>query len=333
MTLILSFANAYHVLQVGDRLLTIGTSPWDRAANKTVIYEATNALVTVSYSGTAYLPDLFSNSHRSIPTDQWIAQELWGAQAYEREPGKPVALTNGTPGHRLDIRAALEHLRARLGTAVTRGSMGLSSQPPILSVVGWKKSGRNWIPIYYSIDRRERRTVKFEYAVRAEEKDWHLKAESRSQVWPLPRSNVNAETEQFLLDKLVEPSDIDDVEAALISTIQFAAKSNSVIGSDCMSVLLQRPDNPYGHAHYHAFNDHPRVLERRGPNAREITHAAGYSPWVVGPSHLYAAAVIAGHSPARIGRCTIDRAGPALAHSESQNIVGFMSGQKRPPFP
>ncbi|MBS0532712.1 MAG: hypothetical protein JSR72_01525 [Proteobacteria bacterium] len=75
MTLVLSAATPGFVIQAADRLLTKTVRNQTRAsdpiANKTIVYRATDALVAISYSGVAYV--------RSQPTDEWLAELLWGA--------------------------------------------------------------------------------------------------------------------------------------------------------------------------------------------------------------------------------------------------------------
>src|SRR6476469_5543563 len=74
MTLVLSYITRGYAFQVSDRLLTrrIGTSQkqFDVLSNKNVVYLARDALVSLGYTGWAYLD--------GIPTDQWIAQKLAG---------------------------------------------------------------------------------------------------------------------------------------------------------------------------------------------------------------------------------------------------------------
>lgn len=68
MTLILTLVTPSQVLQVSDRLVTRGTSRFDEFANKNVIFLAKNALVTIGYSGLAYLD--------GVPTDHWLAEQI-----------------------------------------------------------------------------------------------------------------------------------------------------------------------------------------------------------------------------------------------------------------
>lgn len=72
MTLILTHLSAGYpyALQVTDRLVTKGGSPFDPLANKNIVYVARNAIVSIAYTGLAYID--------GIPTDVWIAERLVG---------------------------------------------------------------------------------------------------------------------------------------------------------------------------------------------------------------------------------------------------------------
>ena len=68
MTLHLTQISPLYTLQVGDRL--VSGSIHDPLANKNIIYWARDGFFTIGYSGLAYL--------QGKPTDQWIAEKLWG---------------------------------------------------------------------------------------------------------------------------------------------------------------------------------------------------------------------------------------------------------------
>ena len=68
MNLILTFASAFYVMHVGDRLVTVTAKEFDPVANKNVIYLERDAVATIGYTGRAYVDQ--------IPTDQWLAEKL-----------------------------------------------------------------------------------------------------------------------------------------------------------------------------------------------------------------------------------------------------------------
>jgi len=93
MTLILTRASRDYVLQVADRLVTLpGGQPFDAMSNKTVLYCARNGVVTMGYTGLAYLG--------GIPTDQWIVQTLIGSTLELGPSGAPAIRLGGAHGSR-----------------------------------------------------------------------------------------------------------------------------------------------------------------------------------------------------------------------------------------
>lgn len=50
--------------------------PFDPEANKTIVYVARDAIVSIGYTGRAYL--------EGRPTDQWIAEQLIGEEVASR---------------------------------------------------------------------------------------------------------------------------------------------------------------------------------------------------------------------------------------------------------
>jgi hypothetical protein len=69
VTQVLTWGCPNYFVQVSDRLVT-GGSRSDPCANKTVVYRARDALVSIGYSGIAYVDQ--------TPTDDWIVEHLWG---------------------------------------------------------------------------------------------------------------------------------------------------------------------------------------------------------------------------------------------------------------
>lgn len=156
-------------------------------------------------------------------------------------------------------------------------------------------------------------------------------------VWPMPPLNFSHASQDFLTERVSECTneakfDILRVQNVLVETIRLEADSNKTVGKDCMAVLIQNPNAPYAHAQYEAYDEQPIVLESWNPEHQPIVHAAAYSPWIVGPSHVYSASVIAGRSPAFLGDFTVDRSGPELNLGEGEGLA-FMDGQPRKPFP
>jgi hypothetical protein len=101
MTVVLTFGCPAFVMQISDRLVSVrradpttgrigGAEPFDPLSNKALIFRAADAIVSIGYSGTAYLEDR--------PTDEWIAEILWGEPLPEPGPwgGTPTVM-RGAP--------------------------------------------------------------------------------------------------------------------------------------------------------------------------------------------------------------------------------------------
>jgi hypothetical protein len=80
MSLVLTAACRLFTMQVSDRLISTEhqrTDPPEYAlSNKSIVYLALNAIVSMGYVGTAYL--------EGRPTDEWIAERLWGERLKDR---------------------------------------------------------------------------------------------------------------------------------------------------------------------------------------------------------------------------------------------------------
>jgi hypothetical protein len=59
VTLILSLVTAHYALQASDRLLTVGAGnryqPWDRVSNKSVVVLTRDGLISMGYTGPAFV--------------------------------------------------------------------------------------------------------------------------------------------------------------------------------------------------------------------------------------------------------------------------------------
>jgi hypothetical protein len=101
VTLIYSAAPPIYALQVSDRLLSSNGVSVDHEANKTVLLCGSDGIVSLSYTGPAYL--------RGMPTDNRIAEALTrGAAIQER------GMTFGPLIRPLDIGLGLRRIRDHL---------------------------------------------------------------------------------------------------------------------------------------------------------------------------------------------------------------------------
>jgi hypothetical protein len=149
MTLILTQASKDYLLQVTDRLVTRGPESFDALANKNVLYCATNALVTMAFTGHAFIGD--------IPTDQWIVETLTG-HSFDRTSEAPV-LTN-TQTHADDLGRSLSRLKQALDGApiAPKWKQSWISAPFVLCIAGWQWSKRRFRPVLGWLNKDEGKT-------------------------------------------------------------------------------------------------------------------------------------------------------------------------------
>ena len=129
MTLILSHVSRSFALQVSDRLVTKvgqGNNPsqFDVLSNKNIVYRARDAIVSICYTGPAYIG--------SLTTDDWIVQKLTGVDVSEKFGMRGFPLS-----HWLDIGQSTRLLLRELACSEI-GKQNLSFE---LVAVGWQ--GKN----------------------------------------------------------------------------------------------------------------------------------------------------------------------------------------------
>jgi len=93
MTLILNYIAPHVAVCVGDRLITRGSQTHEARFNKTVLCYARDAIVSVSFTGPAYI--------RDTSTDDWIASQILGINY---DPRAGMSFGRGGPGYLRQIR-------------------------------------------------------------------------------------------------------------------------------------------------------------------------------------------------------------------------------------
>ena len=239
MTLLLTLVARDHVLQVGDRLVTQGEREFDPESNKAVLFRAKDAVVVISYSGTAFVS--------GIPTDEWIALQLTGHVRFiARVPYRPASILG-----RLPRWADLGRTVASLVRSI-ENELSKSKESIGLVIAGWQWRRRDWDP------GAPLREVTFDgasgrLAVRALPRYWHWSRNGYPYcLSALPRANlptrVGADLRQALGSNIGAP---DACSQPLISAIREVAASNKTVGSGCMRIAMPRPTGPGVEVEYH----------------------------------------------------------------------------------
>jgi hypothetical protein len=276
VTLVLTVVSNGCVVQASDRLVTVNGKEHDPLANKTVIYIARDALSVIGYSGLAYLD--------SIPTDQRIAEILHGesfGEAHGTKLGEaPLNLRIGLAaieiGKTFERGYALLGKNAPLGYAVVAGFQ-LERKARGTRPFGWQLTNTEGGRGSFEIRRYPRHVARSSFVL---------------------FSNPDAMTaveKQELLDRLLSPQSVTDIEDALVETIRVvAARVPTAVGADAMTVALPSGNEP--------------VRARYVPAA---TDRAAYSPFVVAPACVHMPSILVGTVSLHVGAFEIILEAPA----------------------
>ena len=320
MTLILTEASIRYVVQASDRLLTQGRRQFDPVSNKTIVYLCRDALVSIAYSGRAYLDE--------TPTDQWIA-ELLTDEHFERS--QPGFLKIGPPKRSLDIGQSIELLKTELGSAISRLSPSVNSPTLHVIVAGWQWGKRQARPIATHVVNLPATPSIF--YVEKLPRYWHFEQtqENRSlrKVYftVVPTSNPLSRDEQRrtferLLHTNTSPNDSTQV---LIDAIRLAAsKKPKVVGDDCMCVYLPPPSSRVAEVVF--VPPQEQRIAMVGRHYAELP--AAFSPWVIGRGLIAAPSIVVGTSTITLGPFTVKIRAPVVP--SDAGITGVWSSQRRP---
>jgi hypothetical protein len=118
MTLIITAAVTGRIIQASDRLASVDAQPWDRTWNKSVVLRTMEALVAVSFTGSAFVG--------RRPIDQWAVETLSGVELGEGA----IAVSAET---RRGLRKSIWRLANGLRPHVRRGGF-----PTLALISGWR---------------------------------------------------------------------------------------------------------------------------------------------------------------------------------------------------
>lgn len=332
MTLVLTLVTTRYVMQVADRLVTTDGKRFDPASNKSLIYLARNAIVTIGYSGLAYLD--------GIPTDEWIAQKLWGRELPRHDDGRAVGhVLGGELRQSLDIGRAIERVRSGSQNALRkdRGALKARFLQIVLAGWQWRRMGSRTIcrPILHSIS-SERQNGQICCDVDSVPRYWHYERALRDgrlcpplMLLPIP---ITTDTPQAYMPELrtrLEPvaHRPNTSRQTLVKEIQTQAANVPTIGKDCMCIYIPRPNASVIEADYISAEWEPRI------SARGEIYSASYSPWIIGPGSLHAPSIILGTQKAQIGSFAVRLRGPSPPKGPGPRLSGASISQERPPKP
>jgi len=301
-------------MQVSDRLVTRDSAPLDFLSNKSLIIVAANGVVTLSYTGRAFLD--------AVPTDQWLAEVVRGKR-FDRSR-KPPAISFEQTLQVPDIGRNLERIRIaiqeiRLSAAIPTASIGKwYGELFEIGFVGWQWYRKKRLrPIVGSIEKAA----------------WSLSATIRY----LPRSPLQCRRIGFtavpaghvtraeltsLYSQLGRLSEVD-TESALVTQIRQISATTPIVGPDCMSVVMPRPGRAPIRVKY--FPVHQSAADLVGVKWRARLPVA-FSPWILAPAACHAPSMVNGNTSSCFGGIEISMSGPP-------SDIQVLSSQARPVDP
>jgi hypothetical protein len=106
--------------------------------------------------------------------------------------------------------------------------------------------------------------------------------------WPI---SGDGELKAFLLRGLRAASNSEAVVSHFAATIRRASKNIPTIGENLMSIVLPYPHKAPVQISFSAIEDHKVAINRL--SSTELYNTS-YSPWIIGPSSLFAPALHTG---------------------------------------
>ena len=266
MTLIVAMANPSYILQVGDRLTSqrllfatgaVRYRPWEVLANKALVYAASDALVTISYTGVAYMGDK--------NTDTWLAEQLDS----DISEGPRTAFRVGGSERRVSIGTAVKVLAERIEDFFISVPTEDRAGGLTLQIVGWKWRRRNSyeMPIIWHLSHSGGYGASTQIDRSPRYWGWE-KGQARFDAIGDRRSNplndltrrVSGATELYA----------DFVEQEMVHTIRAAsAVSSGAIGRNCISILMGLSTSD--------------VRVRYFPESSTAANYDVFTPWLIAP--------------------------------------------------
>ncbi|HET6177760.1 MAG TPA: hypothetical protein VFE61_12550 [Candidatus Sulfotelmatobacter sp.] len=301
-------------------------SRFDALANKTIVYWTTDAVVTIAYTGAAYIGNQ--------PTDDWIVQKLTGVDVSEK-----FGMRGFSSSRSLDIGQSLKILLQELTSSeVANNPLNFE-----LTAVGWHwkmtkhpMEGRYQpVPMAWGLNKPQ--NGKFDTQVERLARYWYFK--HRTFFHASPNSNWSKAERDKMFDALrsEEPSQTADelaakVERATVDAVRSVSTSNPYVGPNCMSVLLA-PPHQRALIRISFFPQEEHKAELVSKTAPPVVLPAAFSPWIVGRGWMEKPSVRVGQALSEtVGPFTIEFGGPALP-CHVKGLIFAQSSQTRPKKP
>jgi hypothetical protein len=274
MTLILSTLYPDGAVQVTDRLVSLErrsrpSEEFDALSNKNIVFLARDGLVTIGYTGLAYLD--------GVPTDRWLARKLAMDESLQDDGRGSMRQGFGVPKRWFTVGEAILTLAWAL-TDLYASMRTVSGLPSLeLAIVGWQWKASRWQwnlarsrPVAWHIN-KDGAAKRFLASQLPRYWGWEKRPGEFKFVDTPPR--LSRETKRALLEELAKVGSLALAAEVLRRTIREVAEYDAGVGRDCMSIRLPHPAKS-------------RIVDIAfsSPEPRERTdRLPGYTPWVVAP--------------------------------------------------
>ena len=320
MTLILSEVTSRFALQVSDRLVTVSSGsvvrPHDTRANKSIIFEASNGVASISFTGLAYID--------GVPTDCWIAKELNGTQ-FPIDPSREFGMRSAIRRSQWPtFGLAIGKLANALTEVASRPNSQLRKIPIGLAVCGWiwyrKKYPRPFLT-YVGADQAGK------YGI-----GWHFNRRGPFFLqMPVPNGYVTRQ-ESSALDSFLGTAEENSAAAEMCRLIRTVASRTRTVGADCMQIVIAHP--------YAANREIVATFQRSNPHTDRQHGTApppdylAYSPWVVGRHLCFEPLITMGAKYTfDLGDYKLILSGPHVSTTPPGSTFAVIEPQQRPKAP
>jgi hypothetical protein len=259
VTFIATVATPHYTLQVSDRLLTAPAGPFDALANKALILGTRRGVVSVAFSGTAFV--------KGRSTDQRIAEQVTGTPLDQDATTFTDAAVAPSIGH--VIHTLVEYFY---------DSRAWRQYQSEFVMTGWQwkiRQGamRNYRPVLYSVKTIGRiGSIKLWQHVPRHWPERRGVALNISGIDPFTSAERKTYTAR-LAPQLPAP---EEAEAVLVEMLREAARRNDGIGQDGMSILLPASAPWRPRVNYVSVTEPTLTWVKSGQRV-----PIRYTPWVV----------------------------------------------------
>lgn len=321
MTLILSSITRDFVVQTSDRLVTTQSrQPFDRLSNKSIVFQARDAIVTMAYTGLAYLD--------GVPTDQWLAGNISGCSWKD---GEIIPLMFGAIPRWSHIGPTLTRIQKGLEQVFRskRLTKNARRMPFELAVAGWQWNRRGQARPTIAVVGKEKGKSSVTIARLPRAEGWLGRGIG------CPTSHLTSSDIESMKEDMGKANSPNEVKMVGVNGIRRVSNRTSVVGPDCMSVFIHPPGLGRVDITYFPRQDWQMELGAAGSKANTTWTPAIFSPWVIGRGALQGPMAQSGGWTLQLDQFAVYMDGPKVKEKPSggKNVHYWGFPVKRPADP